>query len=172
MTSKEVFVTISKLFRIRPVIAWSLTSFVLVIASGMYDGMSPDWILALLSLIIVVLLQGIVSHAVNDIVDEKIDKMANIKETGRFKVLIHGKSNKMELFTLICIALAIVWAIVWYIFFIRGYVIMLLAFAGIFYIYAYNYKPLKLNYRPFAEYTVVIPVILLISFGFNMGSSP
>jgi 1,4-dihydroxy-2-naphthoate octaprenyltransferase len=135
--------------------------------SGIYDGLSPDWTLAFLSLFAVMSMQGIVSHAVNDIADERIDRMANIKGTGRFKVLIQGKASTKDLYALIIGACVVIWVIMWYIFVVRGYVIMLLIFTGAFYIYAYNCKPLKLNYRPFAEYTVVVPVILLISIGFS-----
>ena len=156
-----------KLFRIRPVVAWTVTSFVLVLMSGIYDGLQPDWFIAALSLIGVILLQGTVSHAVNDIADEKVDKYTDILATGRTKVLVDGTATKTDLYALIFITILIVWTIVWYAFWARGYVIMLLIFAGMFYIYAYNFRPFKLNYKPFAEYTVVIPVILLISIGFS-----
>lgn len=163
---KKVFL-LSKLFRLKPVLAWSVSSFILVFASGVHDGLTPDIILALLALSVPIILQGIASHAINDLVDEKVDRDTDIEGTGRFKVLISGIASRKDLYLLSTIAVLYSIVVGSYIYLVRGYIILLLLFAGLFIIYAYNFKPFKLNYRPFAEYTTVFPVIILVSLGFS-----
>ncbi|MDO9556063.1 MAG: prenyltransferase, partial [Coriobacteriia bacterium] len=157
----------SKLIRIRPVIAWSVTSFVLVLSAGIRDGLSPDYTLALLSLLMVAIMQGLSSHAINDIADEKVDRSADMKGTGRHKLLVAGEITKRGMSTIFVISLIVSLIICAYIYSVRGIIILAVMSAGVFFIYSYNFKPLKLNYRPFAEFTTVFPVIISMSLCFS-----
>ena len=156
---------IKKLFRTRPVVAWSLCTFVIIICSGIHDGLELNITLAILSLLCLFIMQGMLSHALNDIVDESIDRDTDIESTGRFKVLVSGIASQKDLYIICALSIIASLIIGIYIYSIRGNIILILLFSGIFMIYVYNLKPLKLNYRPLSEFTVVLPTIILISFG-------
>ena len=163
----NIIKTLKNLFRLKPVLAWTVTSFILVLSAGIHDGLIPNYWLAMISIFVPLLLQGVVSHAINDIVDENVDRSTDMEGTKRIKVLISGIASKKDLWFLSLISIFICMLIVLYLYTIRGFIIPLILSGGIFMIYLYNFKPIKLNYRPFGDYTVVLPVILLISCGFS-----
>ena len=164
---KNKLIIIEKLFRVKPVLAWSLCTFVVIIASGIHDGLDCNVLIAVLSLLCLFIMQGVLSHAINDIVDEDVDNDSQIDSTNRFKVLVSGLASNSDLYFLCAMSLIAVFAIGTYIYFVRGWVIPALIMIGILMIYSYNFKPLKLNYRPLSEITVVLPTIMLISLGIS-----
>ena len=156
---------VGKLFRVKPVIAWSICTFIVIIASGMHDGLELNISLSIWALICLIIMQSMLSHATNDIADEHVDKDTDIEGTNRFKVLVSGIASRRDLYRLCVSSIIISLAIGIYIYSFRGTTILILLASGMFMIYSYNFKPLKLNYRPLSEITVVIPTIMLISFG-------
>jgi 1,4-dihydroxy-2-naphthoate octaprenyltransferase len=156
---------VGKLFRVKPVLAWSICTFVVIIASGIHDGLELNISLSIWALICLIIMQSMLSHATNDIVDELVDKDTDIEGTNRFKVLVSGIASRKDLYRLCVSSIIISLAIGIYIYSFRGTIILVLLASGMFMIYAYNFKPLKLNYRPMSEMTVVFPTIMLISFG-------
>jgi len=155
---------IGKLLRIKPVMAWSVCTFIVVIASGIHDGLELNIPLSISMLACLIIMQSILSHATNDIVDESVDRDTDMEGTNRSKVLISGIASRRDLLILCVISIIISLLIGIYIYSIRGPIIAILLFSGMFMIYIYNFKPLKLNYRPLSEFTVVLPTIMLMSF--------
>ena len=156
---------VGKLFRVKPVLAWSLCTFVVIIASGIHDGLELNISLSIWALICLIIMQSMLSHATNDIADEHVDKDTDIEGTNRFKVLVSGIASRRDLYRLCVLSIIISLAIGIYIYSFRGTIILVLLASGMFMIYAYNFNPLKLNYRPMSEMTVVFPTIMIISFG-------
>lgn len=162
-TLKLLYVIFYKLFRVRPVLAWTVTSFILVISVGLHDGLVIDYQLAIISIIIVILLQSIVSHAVNDLVDEHIDQIANIKGTSRSKVLLEKLVTRSELTLIAVFGIILSTTLALYLLSVRGTYILVFYGFGLLLIYAYNFKPFKLNYRPFGEFKIVPATIMLMT---------
>lgn len=156
---------IEKLFRAKPVMAWSVCTFIVTVASGIHDGLELNISLSILALICLIIMQSMISHSVNDIADESVDKDTNMAGTGRYKVLVSGIASRRDLYIICAISTAISLLLGIYIYLIRRIIILILLFLGLFMVALYNFEPIKLNYRPLSELTVVLPTIMLISLG-------
>ena len=157
-----------KLMRFKPVISWTVCGFMLALSVAYYEiGMLQNLDLLVASFIAVILIQGVISHAMNDLCDEDIDRNANIDETGRTKVLINGMATHSDLRALVLSALFIALMIFINVYNRLGYIILLFGFVGLYAAICYNVRPLKLGWRPFSEWTVVYPVITTLVVAVN-----
>lgn len=150
-----------KLFRFKPTIAWTVCGFILAVSVAINEfGYDLNWNLLLYSFITLVLMQGLLAHAINDISDEEVDKRTDIKGTNRFKVLVSGIMSRRELVILSIFILTFSSYVAFYIFYELGFVIQLFYLVGLYAILAYSLEPLKLGWRPFSEWTVVFPTLV------------
>lgn len=164
----KILNAIIKLMRFKPVISWTVCGFMLALSVAYYEtGALQNSDLLVASFIAVVLIQGVISHAMNDLCDEDIDRNANIDETGRTKVLINGMATRSDLRALILSALFISLMVFINVYNRLGYIILLFGFIGLYAAICYNVRPLKLGWRPFSEWTVVYPVITTLVVAVN-----
>lgn len=157
-----------KLMRFKPVISWTVCGFMLALSVAYYEtGMLRNLDLLVASFIAVVLIQGILSHAVNDLCDEEVDRDSDIEETGRTKILINGMATRLDLIVLSLVALqtAIVTAL--WIYSRLGCIVLAFGFIGLYAAVGYSLSPWKLGWRPFSEWTVVYPVITTLVIAVN-----
>ncbi len=141
-----------------PLMSWSGCAIMLGIASAGYVvgfGMI-DWFLVFVAAAGTVIIQY-AAHPVNDLLDFEVDARANIKGTGRHKVLHSGLATRPDLVRLGWGLIVLAIALMLYVTLMRP---LALAFGlvGLFGLWSYNWKPLKLSYYPFSELAVDIPV--------------
>jgi 1,4-dihydroxy-2-naphthoate octaprenyltransferase len=157
-----------KLMRFKPVISWTVCGFMLALSVAYHEtGALQNSDLLVASFIAVVLIQGVISHAMNDLCDEDVDRNANIDETGRTKVLINGMATRSDLRAFVLSALFISLMVFINVYNRLGYIILLFGFIGLYAAICYNVRPLKLGWRPFSEWTVVYPVITTLVVAVN-----
>lgn len=157
-----------KLFRLKPTVAWSLCGVLLGVSVAIHEnGYGLNWDLILMSFIPVVLIQGIIAHAVNDITDEKVDRETNIKGTNRFKVLVSGIMSKDDLLVISIITLTLTSFISWYIFYRLGFMVFIFYSVGLYASLAYSLDPFKFGWKPFSEITIVLPVLVTLVVAIN-----
>lgn len=160
--------SVYKLLRLRPTIAWGVCGTLLGTSVAIHEyGLVLNWGFLLISLIGVLVIQGIVAHAINDLSDEEVDKITDISGTGRFKVLISGIMKREDLIFLSVMAMSLVAAIISFLVSELGYLILVFASIGIYAPLAYSLPPLKLGWRPFSEWTVVFPALVALVVGVN-----
>lgn len=159
---------LEKLFRLRPVIAWTICGVLLGVSVAINEyGFDLNYFLVAQVLFGALLIQGIIAHAVNDLVDESVDRKTDIKGTGRFKVLISGIATRKELalLSIFCILLTIHIASNMYA--SIGDISLLFYFIGLYAAICYSLPPFKLGWRPFAEWTIVFPVLTTLVVATN-----
>lgn len=152
-----------KLFRIRPTLAWSFCGILIGISLAINQvGFNLNWDLLMLMLIGTVFIQGFIAHAVNDLADEQVDKITDIKGTGRFKILIDNlvTRNELSLFTISIILLTIYIALT--IYKTLGLTIIYFYIIGLLAAILYSIEPFKLGWKPFAEWIIVFPVLNIL----------
>lgn len=159
---------LKELFRWRPVLAWAMSGTLLGCSVAIYEcGLGLNWLYLFLALMGIILIQAFLAHTANDLIDEEVDRKAPIKKTGRTKVLIDGIMSRRDLILVGLVSLLIVLALILFFTIKLGPVIILLAAVGVYSALAYSLPPLKLGYRPFAEFTVVLPVLTVLVVGIN-----
>lgn len=159
----RIIEALAVLFRFKPVAAWAGGGILLGIACAIHEvGWDLNWELLLFSGLMVVLIQAFLAHGLNDLVDFYVDQIAKIEETGRSKVLISGLLQVSELQTL-CVVIGILVLVTSAILYAYlGPLVILFIAVGLYAAIAYNIPPLKLGWRPFAEYTVVVPTLITL----------
>lgn len=152
-----------KLMRFKPVISWTVCGFMLALSVAYYEtGMILNRDLLIASFVSVFLLQGILSHAVNDLCDEEVDRDADVESTGRTKLLINGMATRYDLMALSSVVFIIMLLMTWWAYIRLGLPVVLFCFIGLYASIGYSVSPLKLGWRPFAEWTIVFPVIVTL----------
>ena len=140
--------------------SWSGCAILLGIGSAInVTGVGAvDWGLVAIGAAGTVIIQY-AAHPVNDLLDYEVDARANIKGTGRHKVLHSGLASRRDLVRLSSFLIVVAIAMMLYVAVMRP---LALAFGlvGLFGLWSYNWKPLKLSYYPFSELVVDIPVNL------------
>jgi 1,4-dihydroxy-2-naphthoate octaprenyltransferase len=154
-----------KLFRWKPVAAWGAVGILIATSCAVSSGLPVDWLNLLIAAGIVLLIQGVIAHGINDLADEAVDRIAPIEATGRTKLLVSGEMTRSCMVAVISSAamLSILLLIMLTIRVDCG----VLVFAGVA-VYAalgYSEKPLRLGWKPFSEITVVVPVITAMICG-------
>jgi 1,4-dihydroxy-2-naphthoate octaprenyltransferase len=153
------------LARILPLASWSGNAVLLGIAAAVISGGGGEigTALAIPAIAVAVLLQY-VAHPINDLADYAVDLQANIGGTGRRKVLISGRATREELRRLsaaILLAVAVIAAgIAWF-----RPLAVLFGVVGFAAVWAYNLPPLRLSYRPFAEFLIGFPANIAMVVG-------
>lgn len=151
---------VSKLMRFRPVISWTMCGFILALSVAYYE--TGTWLnvdLLVASFVSVMLIQGILSHAVNDLCDEEVDRDSDMGETGRTKVLLNGMATRLDLIILSLVALQLSFLVMLCVYNRLGSIVLVFASVGFYAAICYSLSPWKLGWRPFAEWTIVYPVI-------------
>jgi len=138
--------------------SWSGCAIMLGIGSAIHEiGVaSVDWMLVAIAAIGTVIIQY-AAHPVNDLLDYDVDARANIKGTGRHKVLHSGDATRPELVKLSSLLIVSAIAMMLYVTVLRP-LALVFGLIGLFGLWSYNWKPLKLSYYPFSELAVDIPV--------------
>jgi len=143
-----------------PLASWSGCAIMLGIGSAINErgADAVDWTLVAIAAVGTVIIQY-AAHPVNDLLDYEVDARANIKGTGRHKVLHSGLATRPDLVRLSSLLIIMALAMMLYVTVMRP---LALAFGlvGLFGLWSYNWKPLKLSYYPFSELVVDIPVNL------------
>lgn len=157
-----------KLFRVKPTVAWSIGGILLGTSVAIHEyGWELHWNLLVYVLLATVIIQSFLAHAVNDLIDEEVDKRTDINGTKRAKVLILGIATRIDL-TLIALGSVITTiGIAGLLFFQLGWLILVFYAIGVYAPLAYSLPPLKLGWRPFGEWTVVFPVLTALVVGTN-----
>jgi len=157
--------TINKLFRWRPVTAWGVVGIMIAVACALASGLSIDLPNLFYVAGVILLVQGIVAHGVNDLADLEVDKIAPIEETGRSKVLVTGEMTRNQMLAVLCSAGIGAFLLVIFIAMRAGpYVFVFTAFM-LYAVFGYSCKPLRLGWRPFSELTIVVPTITMLILG-------
>lgn len=153
-----------QLFRLKPLLAWSGMS-VLVAGVMLYHVYGFISNLFWAGVFLLVIVQGLIAHIVNDLADFNVDMIANIEESGRSeKLLIKGKATPREFISLFFWFSLLYFLISAFLAFEVGLFIWVLVFIGYLLAYFYSFFP-RLGWRPFAEFTVVLPVIVTAVIG-------
>jgi 1,4-dihydroxy-2-naphthoate octaprenyltransferase len=153
------------LFRTRPTIAWSVGGVLLGIGVAVHEvGWLLNWYYLGLAVLIPILMQGLLAHCFNDLCDYKVDLVGKdvIKQTGRKKVLVDKILSRTDLTIISITVLSIVFWLVIGLTMLMGPAILLFTAVGLWAVIAYNVPPLKLGWRPFAEWTVVFPTLITL----------
>jgi 4-hydroxybenzoate polyprenyltransferase len=114
---------------------------------------------------VILLVQGIVAHGVNDLADLEVDKIAPIKATGRSKVLVTGEMTRNQMLAVLCSAGLAAFLLVIYLAMRAGPYVFVFTSFMLYAVFGYSCKPLKLGWRPFSELTVVVPTIMMLILG-------
>ncbi len=148
------------LFRYRPVLNWAICSFILALSVSFFEtGTLINIDLLIMSFVVMVLIQSMLSHATNDICDEEVDMLADLTGTDRVKVLVDKTATRMDLKLIaVVVSLAVV-AFAYYTYTRMGWPILVFAAVGLYAPLAYSVKPLRLGWRPYSELFVVYPVL-------------
>ncbi len=156
---------IVKLFRWKPVAAWGAVGILIAVACAVHSGLPVCWLNLLIAAGIVLLIQGIIAHGINDLADVEVDRIAPIEETGRSKLLVSGEMSRSCMMTVI--SSAAVLSILLLILLMVRVDCGVLVFAGVavYAAFGYSQRPLRLGWRPFSEITVVVPVITAMICG-------
>lgn len=92
-----------KLFRVKPTVAWSLSGILLGTSVAINEyGWELHWKLLFYVLLATVIIQSLLAHAINDLIDEDVDKKTDMKGTNRTKVLLLGLATRTDLFVIEC----------------------------------------------------------------------
>ena len=156
---------ISKLFRWKPVAAWGAVGILIATSCAISSGLPVDWLNLLIVAGIILLVQGIIAHGINDLADEQVDRIAPIAETGRSKLLVSGEMSRRFLFAITSAAALTVFLIIILLAMRAGPIVFLFATFATFAVFGYSCKPLRLGWRTFSELTVVVPVITALICG-------
>jgi len=157
-----------KLMRFKPVISWTICGFLLALSVAYYEtGAILNQDLLIVSFVAIMVIQGILSHAVNDLCDEEVDRDADVETTGRTKVLISGMATRRDLVLLSLVVVFISLIVMTLVYNRLGYIILLFGSVGLYAAIGYSVNPLKLGWRPFSEWTVVFPVITTLVVAVN-----
>ena len=88
---EKIATVLYKLFRFKPTIAWSVCGILLGISVAIHEyGFGLNWFLLTIAFLPIIGMQGIIAHAINDLADEDVDKITDLKATNRYKVLVAG----------------------------------------------------------------------------------
>lgn len=159
---------LQKLFRLKPTVAWSFCGLLLGISVAINEyGFGLNWLYLVVAILPVVLLQGFVAHAVNDLEDEEVDKNTDMKSTNRFKVLISGIASRKDLIIIASAFLIITLYAALFLFIKLGYLILVFYVVGLYAALCYSLPPLKLGWKPYAEWTIVLPVLVTLVVAVN-----
>lgn len=157
-----------QLLRVKPVLSWGVASFLLgaALAYGRV-GMDLNWLHGGLAILGVVLAQGLVSHGLNDAYDwiTGTDKESIGKGTGGSRVIPEGKMTVAGTIVAALAGLAGVLAIGGYFYAEYGWPILVLLAIAVWSPVSYSVPPLKLGYRPFNEFLVVLPALVGVVVG-------
>ncbi len=160
--------TFYKLFRVKPTVAWSVGGIILGTSVAINEyGWNLHWKLLFYVFFASVIIQAFLAHAINDLIDEEVDKKTDIKGTKRAKVLLLGLASRIDLFALVMISLAVTLGVAGRIYIELGWLVLVFYAIGIYAPLAYSLPPLKLGWRPFSEWTVVFPVLIALVVGTN-----
>ncbi len=141
-----------------PLLSWSGCAIMLGIGAAIHDvGIGEvNWALVAIAGAGTVIIQY-AAHPVNDLLDYEVDARANIKGTGRHKVLHSGLATRPDLVRLSSLLILVAIAMMLYVTAMRPLALPF-GLVGLFGLWSYNWKPLKLSYYPFSELAVDIPV--------------
>ena len=157
--------SIFKLFRWKPVAAWGVVGILIAVSCAVSSGLAVDWLNLLIVAGIVLLIQGIIAHGINDLADEAVDCIAPIEATGRSKLLVSGEMTR-SCMTVIVSSAAVLSLLLLILLMIRvDYGVLFFAGVAVYAAFGYSQKPLRLGWRPFSELTVVVPVIAALICG-------
>ncbi len=157
-----------KLFRVKPVVAWSVSGFILAVSVAIHEfGFNLNWDYLGLSLLVVIIIQAFLAHAINDIFDEDVDRITDMKGTNRFKVLVEGLATRGDLFTVSILSIVSVLLSSLYLYMELGYYILVFGAIGLYVPLAYSVKPLRLGWKPFSEWTIVFPTLITLVVAVN-----
>lgn len=154
--------TLYYLLRFKPVMAWSISGVLLALSAAVCNyGFDLNW-LYLFEVFLCACFIQYMAHPLNDLFDEEVDKIADIEGTGRTKVLVNGMATRRDLWSTVLFVSFIVVLLVMHLIEEFGYDVALYIFIGVYALIAYNVPPLKLGWRPFAEWTVVFPTLTAV----------
>jgi 1,4-dihydroxy-2-naphthoate octaprenyltransferase len=156
---------LSKLFRWKPVAAWGAVGILIATSCAVHSGLTVDWLNLLIATGIVLLIQGIVAHGINDLADEAVDRIAPIEATGRSKLLVSGEMTRCRMAAVISSAATLSFLLLILLMVRVDYGVLVFAGVAVYAAFGYSLKPLQLGWRPFSELTVVVPVITAMICG-------
>ncbi len=158
------------LFRFIPVLSWSFSAIVLglsiVVGHLSWSVIRfRDLFLIILS---AALLQGLIAHAYNDLIDWKsgTDKYSPGILSGGSRVIPKQLIRENELTSIALWSIMAVLVIALYFIYVIGYEILIFLVVGLWAAVAYSCSPLKLAYRPWlGEWLCAWPAMLICTVG-------
>ncbi len=150
--------------RIKPLMAWSISSSLLGVGIA---GYLTSWqglaIFPMLLSIVAVILIQYVAHPLNDMMDYELDRQAPIEATGRVKPLVAGLITMSETKWLSNFFIIAIFAILFYLILLQPLLLIPAAY-GVVALIGYNTSTLKLAYKPYSELYLSTPVNALTVF--------
>lgn len=156
---------IGKLFRWRPVTAWGVAGVMIAVSCAIESELPIDWLNLGVVALIILFVQGIIAHGVNDLADEEVDRIAPIEETGRSKLLVSGEMTRRCMGNIISSACVITILLIILLTVRAGPTVLLFAAFAAYSVFGYSCEPLKLGWRSFSELTIVVPTITVLIMG-------
>jgi len=147
------------------VTAWGITGIMIAVACALETALPIDWLNLGIVALIILLVQGIIAHGVNDLADEEVDRIAPINETGRSKLLVSGEVTRRCMRHIISSACVITILLIILLTVRAGIPVLLFAAFAAYSVFGYSCKPLKLGWHPLSELTVVVPTITMMIMG-------
>ncbi len=151
-----------KLARPLPLAIWSVPTVFMGFLLQTHSAARPRGLVLGLTLLAAMILQGVVTHGLNDLYDwdSGTDKETTGIISGGSRVLAQGLLSVRQIWMLVIVGSFIYAAISWYIFTVRGWGVLLWAGLGLFGAVSYSLPPLRFSYRPFAgEWGALFPTM-------------
>lgn len=153
---------IVKLMRPVPLVIWSVPTVVLgfLLQSHPAHG---RWIALALAVVGALLLQGLVTHGLNDMFDwdSGTDQETTGIISGGSRVLVEGLMTRRQMWRVVWVAVGFYIATAFGLFLLRGPLVWLWAGLGIWGAVSYSVPPLRLSYRPYlGEWLALMPAMV------------
>lgn len=156
------------IIRIMPVLSWGISSS--LVGMGFSYSVNPQikWLDYVLILTLIVLIHGLIAHALNDHEDwiSGTDQSSPGILSGGSRVIIKGRYNLRQLITVSKAALLVVMAIAVYFVWTAGPLFLVILAIGLWSALAYSCSPLRLAYHPLAgEWLCGFPAVFTCTAG-------
>lgn len=153
---------IVKLMRPLPLVIWSVPTVVLGFLLQSHPAQAR-WIALALAVVGALLLQGLITHGLNDMFDwdSGTDQETTGIISGGSRVLVEGLMTRRQMWRVVFVAVGLYAVTAFGLFLLRGPLVWLWAGLGLWGAVSYSVPPLRLSYRPYlGEWLALMPAMV------------